>query len=225
MSLLALVAFLAPVAHAADPKAAPKPATPAQKEQVKTQAAALPPARLQASATPVPISFTPQTSFGAAIDILRNSTKPPLNIVVLWKQIGENAGIYRDTPIGIDGLAGLQPSQYLDLLVLSLSAGASARLGYVVDNGVITIGTRDSLPPPKLVARVYDISDLVAPPGRYFQPPTGFGMGYGSPMTPPGGYAPRAGAGSYGLGSSSLSYPTGAPYRISARSSRAYRSR
>jgi len=56
--------------------------------------------------------------------------RPPLNISVLWREIGDNAGIYRDTPIGIDDVEGLRIGQYLDL-PLSLSAGASARLGSV----------------------------------------------------------------------------------------------
>ena len=40
-----------------------------------------------------PATFTPEMPFGEAIQILRNSTRPPLNIIVLWKEIGDNAGI------------------------------------------------------------------------------------------------------------------------------------
>jgi hypothetical protein len=122
---------------------------------------------------------------GEAIDMLRHATTPPLNIVVLWKHLGDSAGIYRDTPIGVDGFPGLRVGQALDMLVLSLSAGASARIGYAVSGGVVTISTVDTLPPRKPVARVYDISDLVAPPARYFPMMLGFGMalpiGYGGP--------------------------------------------
>lgn len=151
-----------------------------------------------------PASFTPEMSFGDAIDILRNCTTPPLNIVVLWKEIGENAGVYRDTPIGIDGLGGLRVGQYLDTLLLSLSAGAPVKLGYVVHHGVITVGTTDALPVPRKITRVYDVSDLVAEPARYFLPQVG-GMGYGgmygNQMMGPGGY------GSLGTG-----YGSGTPY-------------
>jgi hypothetical protein len=123
-----------------------------------------------------PASFTRQMPFGEATDILRNCTTPPLNIVVLWRQLEENAGITKDTAIGIDGVPGLRVGQCLDLLMLSLSAGASAKLGYVVNGGVITIGTVGALPAPKMVTRVYDISDLVSEPARYFLTPIGFGM-------------------------------------------------
>jgi hypothetical protein len=86
----------------------------------------------------------------------------------------------------------------------SLSAGASARLGYVVDKGVITISTTDALPTPKPVTRVYDISDLVAPPARYSLSSMGFSMGYGGLTAPFGG--------SYGTGNIS---PSGSPAVVS----------
>jgi len=104
---------------------------------------------------------------GEAIDILRNATKPPLNIVVYWKDIDANAGIYRDTAIGFDGVAGLRLRQYLELLLLSLSATSPARIDYTVDHGVIVIATAKALPRPRRTTRVYDMSDLVAPPARW----------------------------------------------------------
>ena len=36
-------------------------------------------------AAPSPSSFRPDMPFAEAVDILRNSVKPPLNIAVLWK--------------------------------------------------------------------------------------------------------------------------------------------
>lgn len=109
-----------------------------------------------------------------AIDILRNCTTPPLNIVVLWRSLN-SAGIYQNTPIGIDGLPGLRVRQYLDMLVNSLSAGGVDKIDYTVHGGVVTVGTVAALPSPKFETRVYDIRDLIAPPANYgFQP-----MGYG----------------------------------------------
>lgn len=217
---LSVAALLSPMARAADPKTRPQAGTPAKKEKAETPAP-LPPSQPKPAAARSPASFTPQTPVSEAIDILRNSTTPPLTIIVLWKQLADGAGVYRETPIGIDGLSGLRAGQCLDLLMLSLSAGASARLGYVVDKGVITISTTDALPVPKPVTRVYDISDLVAPPARYSLSSMGFGMGYGGLTAPFGGYA----GGSYGTGSIS---PSGSPAIIS-RSTRpsppTYRSR
>jgi hypothetical protein len=138
---------------------------------------------------------------GEAIDILRNCTTPPLNIVVLWRSL-DSVGIYRDTPIGIDGLPGLRLGQYLDLLVLSLSAGTSDKIAYTVHGGIITIGVITVLPAPRQVTRIYDISDLTAPPANYTLPPMGFGGGmYGNQMMGlTGGYGGGLGT-AYGMGS------------------------
>ena len=196
-SLSAVVVVASITGYAANPNASSQKATAAPKPTA-------PPSRrvTRPAVRRLPI-FTQETPFGEAIEILRRATTPPLNIVVLWKDIGENAGIYRETPIGIDGIGGLRVRQYLDLLMLSLSAGASARLDYVVNKGVVTIATVDSLPRPKHVTRVYDVSDLVAPPAQYFRRPMAFGgmgyggVGYGGQMGAVGGYG-----GGYGPGNS-----------------------
>ena len=217
---LGVAVLLSSVARAAEPKARAPAATPAKKEKAKTPAP-LPPSQPKPAPVRSPASFTPQTPFSEAIDILRNSTTPPLTIIVLWRQLADGAGVYRETPIGIDGASGLRAGQWLDLLMLSLSAGASAKLGYVVDKGVITISTTDALPAPKPVTRIYDISDLVAPPARYSLSSMGFGMGYGGPTAPFGGYA----GGSYGTGNVSPSGPPAIASRSTRLSPPTYRSR
>ena len=110
------------------------------------------------------------TTFGDAIDILRNSTEPPLNIVVLWRDLSENANIDRDTPIQIEGVEGIKAGFALELLLSAVSS-RSAKLGYVVQGSAIIIATRESLPARRFV-RVYDIRDLAAGPADF-----GFGMG------------------------------------------------
>lgn len=192
-AVLAAIILLSATAYAGDPNA---PST----KIVKTQTAAKPSSsKPMTPAKPTPASFTPEMPFSEAMDILRSSTAPPLSIVVLWREIGENAGVYRETPIGINGVAGLRAGQCLELLLLSLSSSASAKLGYTVKDGVITVGTTGSLRPPRRVTRVYDVSDLVAEPARYFFPPMGFGgMGYGgSMMSPGGGYGAGSTPGMY----------------------------
>jgi len=215
---LSLAALLPLVARAADPKARSPAGAPAEKAKAP---APLPPNQPKAAVARGTASLTPQTPFSETIDILRHSTTPPLNIIVLWKQLADGAGVYRETPIGLDGLSGLRAGQCLDLLMLSLSAGASARLGYVVDKGVITISTTDTLPAPKPVTRVYDVSDLVAPPARYSPTSMGFGLGYGGSAAPFGNYA----GGSYGAGGVN---PSGLPTVVSGTTRatpRTYRSR
>jgi hypothetical protein len=199
--------------YAADPNAPADPNAGPGKKKAAAPPTVAPLDKSQRPASRSPASFRPEMPFREAIDILRNCSRPPLNIVVLWREIGENAGVYPDTPIGIDGIPGLRAGQYLDSLLLSLSAGSAAKLGYTVHNGVITVATTDALPAPKLETRVYDVSDLVAEPARYFFPPFLFGgMGYGGQMMGPfGGYGGGFGAG-YGPGAS---YPPGGSYGYS----------
>ena len=209
---LVLGAILSAPAWGGDPNRAPDPNAASGKKMVAQTKTVLP----NKPAPPAPRGpalLTREMPFSQAIDILRNATTPPLNIIVLWKEIGENAGIRRETPIGIDGVPGLRIGQCLELLMLSLSAGAPAQLGYVVRNGAVTIATTDTLRTTKSVPRIYDISDLVAPPAQYFGGPFGFGgmgmsgMGYGGMGRGGAGYggpgiAPFGGSvGSLGAGS------------------------
>jgi len=145
-----------------------------------------------------PSTFKPEMPFSEAIDILRNSTLPPLNIAVLWKDLQENADIYRETPIGMNGLSKVPLRTHLKVLLMSVSAGGVEKLGYVVDDGVIIIATRGSLP-RKMVTRIYDIADLVSEPANYRLMP-GFGMPFGFGGMPFGGMMPFGGAGFGGRG-------------------------
>ena len=145
-----------------------------------------------------PSSFRPDMPFNEAIDILRNSTVPRLNIVVLWKDLEENAGIYRETPIGTDGLSGVPLRTHLKILLMSVSGGGVEKLGYIIDQGVIIIATRGSLP-KKMVTRIYDITDLVSAPANYRLMP-GFGMPFGLAPMPNAGGMPFGGTGFAGQG-------------------------
>ena len=145
-----------------------------------------------------PSSFKPDMPFSEAIDILRNSTSPPLNIVVLWKDLEENADIYRETPIGMDGLSKVPLRTHLKILLMSVSGGGVEKLRYVVDDGVIIIATQSSLP-RKVVTRIYDITDLVSEPANYRLMP-GFGMPFGFGGMSFGGMMPFGGAGFAGQG-------------------------
>ena len=140
-----------------------------------------------------PSSFTPDMSFDEAINILRNSAVPKLNIAVLWKDLEENADIYRDTPIGINGVSKVPLRTHLKLLLMSISAGGTEKLGYVIDDGVIIIATQGSLP-KKMKTRVYDITDLVSAPANFRLMP-GLGMPFGYGQMPYGGMMPYGGTG------------------------------
>lgn len=147
--------------------------------------------------TASPSSFKPDMPFSEAIDILRNSTVPPLNIAVLWKDLQENADILRETPIGMDGLSGVPLRTHLKVLLRSVSGGSVEKLGFVVEDGVIIIATQGSLP-KKMVTRIYDVTDLVSEPANYRLMP-GFGMPFGFGGMPFGGMMPFGGAGFGGM--------------------------
>jgi hypothetical protein len=103
--------------------------------------------------------FTPNMSFAEAIELIKQCVEPPLPIAVIWKDLYENAGIDRTTPINMDAISGVSPGTALRLLLSSVSGGYD-RLGYIIEDGIIMIGTVESLP-DKFETRVYDISDLL----------------------------------------------------------------
>ena len=141
-------------------------------------------------------SLTSTTPFSDAIDIIKKSVEPPLKIVVLWRDLSEKAEIYQSTEINMDGLPTIRLVTGLENLLKAVSGGF-AELGYVVENGVITIATLGSLP-SKLETRVYDITDLLGEPANFMQMPMMIGTGYGGGGG--GGYG-GGGMGGYGGGS------------------------
>ena len=103
--------------------------------------------------------FTPNMSFAEAIEQIKYCVDPPLPIVVIWKDLLDNADIDRTTPANMDEISGVSPGRALRLLLASVSGGYD-RLGYIVEDGIIMIATVESLP-EQWETRVYDISDLL----------------------------------------------------------------
>jgi len=101
-------------------------------------------------------NLAPTVSFSEALEIFKNCVKPPLNIVVLWRDLFDNADIGQTTPINMDPIRSIPLRGALDLLLKSVSGGVT-ELSYVVRDGVITIATRESLP-TDFETIVYDIS-------------------------------------------------------------------
>lgn len=121
-------------------------------------------------------ALTFDTTLGEAIELLCNSTEPPLRVVVMWRDLNENANIDRDTPVQIDGVSKIRLNTALDILMMAVSS-EFAKLGYIVKDGLIIIATKDSLP-VKMNTRVYDVSYLLSAPARYgfgFRPAFGRG--------------------------------------------------
>jgi len=104
--------------------------------------------------------LSPPMPFGEAIERLKNSVDPPLKMVVLWRDLLDNAEIEPSTEINMDGIPGVRIGTALELLLKAVSGGFT-ELGYVIKNGVITIATVDSDSlPNNLETRVYDIPRL-----------------------------------------------------------------
>ena len=125
-------------------------------------------------------------AFGDAIGILRDSVDPALRIFVMWRDLYNNADIDQTTPINMDPISPIKLSSALRLMLESVSGGF-ARLGYIVDNGVITIATEESLP-SELVTLVYDVTDIIQAPAEYrVQVSGGAGGGGGGGVSDVGG--------------------------------------
>ena len=94
-------------------------------------------------------------AFGDVIDFLRDVSTA--NLFVNWKSL-EAAGIDRTTPVTAR-LHNVKFSKALNVILDSVGGGQT-KLGYTIDEGVITISTQDDLS-KNVVVRVYDIRDLI----------------------------------------------------------------
>lgn len=112
--------------------------------------------------------LTQDTTLDEAINILRNSVDPALTIIVLWPDLSQNAFVERDTPVNMsgEGLTSITLRTALSRILQAVSSAAMAELGFVIEDGVITVATRESLP-ASFKNEVYDVADLLNPPANY----------------------------------------------------------
>ncbi|MHC4395958.1 MAG: hypothetical protein ACYS1A_09930 [Planctomycetota bacterium] len=89
--------------------------------------------------------LSPEMSLSEAIEELRNAVEPPLQIIVLWRDLIDSADIDQTTPINMDAVSGVSLKAALKIILKSVSGGL-AELAYEIENGIITIATRDALP-------------------------------------------------------------------------------
>jgi len=142
--------------------------------------------------------LTPETSFSDALQMIANSVDPPLKIVVNWRDLSEN-DIDKTTPVEMPGMISVSAGKALKSM-LELVSGGFVDLGYVIEDGVITIATVDSLP-SKMSTQVYDVSQLLSAPADFFTDPmyvaggTTGGGGGGSGSRGGGGGSSRGGGG------------------------------
>ena len=110
-------------------------------------------------------SLTKDTPFREALEILRNSVEPPLELVVFWADLWENAYISPDTPINMQFLGAMQLRRSLELLLKHSSIRLS-EVGFVVEDGFIAIATKEFLH-RKLLLNVTGIADLIGAPAGF----------------------------------------------------------
>ncbi|HEV56579.1 MAG TPA: hypothetical protein ENN87_03670, partial [Phycisphaerales bacterium] len=118
-------------------------------------------------------AWTPETTLGEALDMLQSRTNPPLPLVILWRDLRENALVDRNTPIGLAG-TGMVPMRQALRLVLLSAGGGPGRIGCYIRDGVITVATPASGLNREYATRAYDTRMLTMPPANPLQ-----GMGYG----------------------------------------------
>jgi len=112
-------------------------------------------------------SLRAEQPFDEVIERLRRSVEPPLQVVVLWRELLDNVQVERSTPINIEGMTTVKLRTGLSKVLEGLSnPQLNITLGYVVSDGVITIGTKESLPQRKMETRVYDLPAPLRAAGR-----------------------------------------------------------
>lgn len=145
-------------------------------------------------------AWTPETTLGEALDMLQNRTNPPLPLVILWRDLRENALVDRNTPIGLTG-TGMVPIRQALRVVLLSAGGGPGRIGCYIRDGVITIATPASGLNREYATRAYDTRMLTMPPANPLQG-MGYGqMGTGSGMSGFGGMGGMGGMSPFGSGS------------------------
>jgi hypothetical protein len=89
-------------------------------------------------------SLNPQMPLAEAVETLRKSVEPPLNIVVLWTDLMDNLAVEPTTPIHIGGMANVKLGTALDLLVRGMPS-VNAKPMWRVKDDAIVIATAASL--------------------------------------------------------------------------------
>jgi len=141
--------------------------------------------------------LSPEMPLREAINLIKNSVSPPLNITVQWGDLYNNANIEQTAPINMDPLTNVPVRTALDLLLRSVSAGL-ARLGYVVQDGVVIVATTTQpVPTINMPIRVYDVTVLLGRPADYYvSSSSGQGQGGGG-QSQSGGSSGGSGGGYY----------------------------
>ncbi|MFC1677959.1 hypothetical protein ACFL3G_12985 [Planctomycetota bacterium] len=111
-------------------------------------------------------TIRPGVTFSEALDILRKSVNPQLNLIIFWRHLRESSSIDTDTPVYLDGIGEVPAGKALQLLLASVS-NELTQLDYVIDGGVVIVGLKESIRRRKMTLRVYDSGFLTASPADF----------------------------------------------------------
>jgi hypothetical protein len=110
-------------------------------------------------------ALTPNTPVNEAFDILAHSVAPPLNLVVIWRDLFDNANIEPSSPAQMDGPASIQLGIALQNLLAALTDPLADShnyyVNYMVGGGTVTVATRVGLPAKKVETRMYNLPPLL----------------------------------------------------------------
>ncbi len=115
----------------------------------------------------VPSVSVQQQPFDDVVNLLRRETGA--NIVVNWNALA-NAGVQKQTPISLQ-LSNVPFKKVLSLVLQQAAGSGGTPLGYSIEQGVITISTRDSLALQQQI-KIYDIADLLVQAPNFTNAPT-----------------------------------------------------
>ena len=105
-------------------------------------------------------ALSPEMPFSEAIEEIKNCVDPPLNVVVIWRDLYDNAEIEPTTEINMNGPSQIRLNKGVSLLLKSVTGGIGEEVAYSIDAGVITIACKPSMP-RNMVTAVYEVPGLV----------------------------------------------------------------
>lgn len=104
-----------------------------------------------------------ETPLAEALQILSESVRPYLPLIILWNDLENNALVSRDMPIGVGGEGKITVKRALELVLHSVSQRAATKLLLSVSGGVMTVGTQKGLL-VKSTVHSYPVEDIIAVP-------------------------------------------------------------
>lgn len=88
--------------------------------------------------------LSPEMPFSEAVEVLRNSVEPRLQIAVMWKQLLANASVDPSDPIDLDPLPQVKVKTALEVLLQAVSSEV-ADLTYKIRDNVIVVATATAI--------------------------------------------------------------------------------